>query len=309
MRVLVFGGSGFLGSYVVDALVERGHDVTNFDMKPSPWRGDVPTVVGDILDRAAVFRVVQEGGWEAVYNFAGAANLDLSLSQPLDFLQLNIIGNANIVEACRQTGGVRRFVYASSAYVLSRSGAFYGTSKRCSERIIEQYHEEFGLDYTILRYGSVYGERADASNRIYRLLKQALGEGRITFAGDGSEEREYIHARDAAALSVDILADQYKNQSFILTGIERFSYRQLLEIINEILGGTTRIEYLHQHYKGHYTLTPYSFTPSLGKKLVNNPCIDFGQGLLHCIEHIHAELHADAVPAAGREPALTGDAG
>lgn len=118
-------------------------------------------------------------------------------------------------------------------------------------------------------------------------------EGRITFAGDGSEEREYIHARDAAKLSVDILAEDFKNQSFILTGIERFPYNQLLEIISEILGGTTRIEYLHQNYKGHYTLTPYSFTPSVGKKLVNNPCIDFGQGLLHCIEHLHAEAGGD----------------
>lgn len=293
MRVLVFGGSGFLGSYVVDALAERGHAVTIFDRRPSPWRSDVPVILGDLLDREAVFEAVQNGGWEVVYNFAGAANLDLSLSQPLDFLQLNIIGNANVVEACRQAGGVRRFVYASSAYVLSRRGAFYGTSKRCSERIIEQYHEEFGLDYTILRYGSVYGERADASNRIYRLLRQALTEGRITFAGDGSEEREYIHARDAAKLSVDILAEDFKNQSFILTGIERFSYNQLLEIINEILGGTTRIEYLNQNYKGHYTLTPYSFTPSVGKKLINNPSIDFGQGLLHCIEHLHAEAGGD----------------
>ena len=82
--------------------------------------------------------------------------------------------------------------------MLSRKGAFYGTSKRCSERIIEQYHEEFGLAYTILRYGSVYGDRADETNRIHRMLRQALIEGRIVFPGDGSEEREYIHAEDAA---------------------------------------------------------------------------------------------------------------
>ncbi|MBF0304329.1 MAG: NAD(P)-dependent oxidoreductase [Alphaproteobacteria bacterium] len=292
MKTLVFGGSGFLGGYVVDELVARGHHVTIFDRKRSPWRPDLAFVEGDILDRAAVRAVTQ--GFDYVYNFAGAANLDLSIRQPVDFLELNIIGNVNVVDACRHAG-VRRFVYASSAYGLSRKGAFYGTSKRCSERIIEQYHEEFGLEFTIIRYGSVYGERADASNRIYRLLRQALTERRIVFPGDGAEEREYIHGHDCAKLSVDLLADEYKNQSFILTGVERFSYAKLLDMINEIMGGRLDIQYLHQDYKGHYTLTPYSFTPSLGKKITTNPCIDFGQGLLHCVETMHANLAPEEV--------------
>lgn len=290
-KVLVFGGSGFLGSYVVDALVDAGHRVTNFDKEPSRWRSDLPFIQGSILDRRAVFAAVK--GFDIVYNFAGAANLDLSIQEPLEFLELNIMGNANVVEAARQAK-VTRFIYASSAYVLSRKGAFYGTSKRCSERIIEQYHDEYGLDYTIMRYGSVYGERADASNRIYRLLRQALKEGKIVFPGDGSEEREYIHARDAAQLSVQILDPAYKNQSYILTGIERFSYSRLLEMMREILGGAVQIEYEDREYKGHYQITPYSFTPAVGKKLISNPCIDFGQGLLQCIEHLHREMNPDA---------------
>ena len=288
MKALVFGGAGFLGSYVVDELARRGHEVVVFDRRRSAHLpAGAREVEGDILDESHVVAVTH--GMDVVYNFAGAADLDESVRRPREFVELNVLGNLNVLEGCRHAG-VRRFVYASSAYVLSRKGAFYGTSKRCSEKIIEQYHEEFGVEYTILRYGSVYGERADDSNRIHRLLKQALVERRIVFPGDGSEEREYIHAEDAARLSVDSLGPEFRNQSFILTGVERFSYRQLLALIREILGDDVAIEYLDQAYPGHYVLTPYSFTPTVGRKLVSNPSIDFGQGLLQCLERLHERI-------------------
>src|SRR6185295_13596138 len=131
MKVLVFGGAGFLGSYVVDALVARGHAVTVYDRRPSPHLPpEAREIEGDILDAERVAAAVR--GAEVVYNFAGAANLDLSLRDPRTFLELNILGNVNVLEGCRRHP-VRRFVYASSAYVLSSKGAFYGTSKRCSE--------------------------------------------------------------------------------------------------------------------------------------------------------------------------------
>ena len=298
MRTIVFGGAGFLGSYVVDELARRGHEVTVYDRRRSAHLpGGAREIVGDILDEAAVAAAVL--GSDVVYNFAGAADLDESVRRPRDFVELNVLGNMNVLEGCRHAG-VARFVYASSAYVLSRKGAFYGTSKRCSERIIEQYHEEFGLAYTILRYGSVYGDRADETNRIHRMLRQALVEGRIVFPGDGSEEREYIHAEDAARLSVDVLAPEFQNQSFILTGVERFSYRQLLELIREILGGSVTVEYLDQPYPGHYTRTPYSFAPTIGRKLVSNPSIDFGQGLLQCLERLHEEVTPPPAPVVVR---------
>lgn len=287
MRTIVFGGSGFLGSYVVDELAKRGHDVIIFDRVPSPFRPDLPFIAGDILDRTACITAV--AGCDYVYNLAGAADVERSVDHPVEFLEVNIIGNANVLEAAR-LAGVKRFVYASSAYALSDRGAFYGTSKRASEKVIELYQKHYGLDYTILRYGSVYGPRADTSNRVYRLLTQALTKGTLTFPGDGSEEREYIHCADAARLSVDILGDSGRNETFILTGIERFSYAELLKLINEILGGSIDIQMLGGDYKGHYSLTPYHFQASLGKKLISNPCIDFGQGLLECIETLHAAL-------------------
>ena len=299
MKVIVFGGSGFLGSYVVDELIARGHRVTVFDRRRSPFNHpDAEVVLGDVLDSASVAKAVK--GHEVVYNFAGLADLNESIHKPIETVRLNVLGNMNVLEACRAQEGtlkVERFVFASSVYVHSAKGAFYGASKKASELIIEQYAQLYGLDYTIVRYGSVYGERADDTNRIHRIIRQALTEGRVTFPGDGSEEREYIHGRDAAKLSVDVLDDQYRNANVILTGIERFRYSDLLGMLKEMMGGKVEIEMLDQDYDGHYVQTPYSFTPSVGVKLVNNPSIDFGQGMLSCIESLHAELSEEGVLA------------
>jgi UDP-glucose 4-epimerase len=185
--------------------------------------------------------------------------------------------------------------------VFSQKGAFYGASKKSSELIVEQYGEQYDIDYTIVRYGSVYGERANSNNRIYRILREALTEHKITFKGNGLEEREYVHGRDAGKLSVDVLEDnKYCNQNVILTGIERFRYSDLLGFVKEMLNNEVSVEMLDQDYEGHYTLTPYSFSPSIGVKLVNNPSVDFGQGLLQCINHVFNELQeeglVDAMP-------------
>ena len=291
MKVSVFGGAGFLGSYVVDELIKCGHAVAVFDRKPSVHLGNRgKMIVGDLMDPKAVSDAVK--GHEVVYNFAGFSDLNQSILQPVETITLNVMGNINVLEACREHK-VSRFIYASSAYVFSRKGAFYGISKKCSELIIEEYSKQYNFDHTIVRYGSVYGERADSSNRIYRILRQALTEGKITFAGDGTEEREYIHGRDAAKLSVEILNDDFRSQHVILTGIERHKYQDLLRLVNEIMDNKLAIELQHQDYRGHYVQTPYSFAPTVGVKLISNPCVDFGQGLLECIETLYGELHLE----------------
>ena len=298
MKVLVFGGAGFLGSYVVDALAMSGYDVTIFDRRPSRWAPEgMCTITGDILDAEAVARAAV--GFDVIYNFAGFADLNASIDRPTEAVTLNVIGNLNVLEACRRAS-VKRFVYGSSVYVFSNKGAFYGASKKAAELLVEEYRRQYKLEHTIIRYGSVYGERADETNRIYRLLREALTEGRMTFLGDGLEERDYIHGRDAARLSVDVLSPEYANANVMLTGGDRYRYRDLLELIGEILDGRLEIVLLNQEYKGHYHLTPYVFTPTVGKKLISNPSVDFGQGLLECIETLYRDLRTGGeMPAVG----------
>jgi UDP-glucose 4-epimerase len=167
---------------------------------------------------------------------------------------------------------------------MSNKGSFYGISKLASEKIIEEYHKKHNLTFTILRYGSVYSERDYDNNYIYNLVKKAVVENKIEHGGDGNEIREYIHAADAAKLSVDIIeTDEYDNLHVILTGTERMKRLELFNMINEIMNNKIDISYNNGEYNNHYRFTPYSFEPSLSKKLVANPHIDMGQGLLKCI--------------------------
>ena len=291
MKVVIFGGSGFLGSHIADALTDRGHEVVVFDINKSPYiRPGQTMVVGNILDAGHVEEVTN--GCDVVYNLAGIADIDECVSGPVESIKNNILGNAVALESARKAG-VKRFVFASSVYVYSQSGSFYRSSKQACESFIDNYYSIYGLPYTILRYGSLYGDRAGKNNGIYKLLKETIEKGKIQHPGDGEEVREYIHVRDAAELSVNILAEEYENEHIILTGNQSLKYKDLLEMIREIFGNRFEIEYLDRRRTGHYKITPYSFNPRIGRKLVKNPFVDMGQGLLNCIADIYEELHQE----------------
>ncbi|SVD95650.1 uncharacterized protein METZ01_LOCUS448504, partial [marine metagenome] len=99
---------------------------------------------------------------------------------------------------------VQRFIFASTIYVYSNLGGFYRCSKQAAELFVEEFNGCYGLDFTILRYGSLYGARAGDDNGIRRFLLQGFRDGKIVYPGTGDEVREYIHAKDAARLTVDI---------------------------------------------------------------------------------------------------------
>lgn len=289
-KVVVFGGSGFLGSYVADELVRRGFEVVIADINKSEHIKDKQKFEKvDVLNIQDIKRILKDVSF--VYNFSAIAELDEAINSPIDTFQVNVLGNLNILEACKEEGSVKRLVYASSAYALSNYGSFYGISKQSSEKLTEEYYTKYGLKYTVIRYGSLYGERASNNNSIYKLLKSAILKGELQYEGDGEELREYIHAVDAAKLSVDIIEDsQYENQHIILTGTERLKRIELITMINEIMGNHLKVKQLLNKNVGHYKITPYSYHPTVAKKLVANPFIDLGQGLLECIQEINKEL-------------------
>lgn len=290
-KVVIFGGSGFLGSYVADEFSRREYEVIIADIAPSSYLKPTQKFVSiNILDIGEVEQTIQ--GASFVYNFVAIANLNDAIHQPINTFTINVMGNLNILEACKNSGSIERFIYASSAYALSSDGSFYGISKHSAEKLTEEYYKRYGLKYTVIRYGSLYGERASHNNYIYNLLKDALTTRQLEYKGDGEDLREYIHAADAAKLSVDIIEDsQYENEHIILTGIEKLKRLELLTMINEIMNNTLSIRQIDDINTGHYKITPYSFHPSVAKKLVANPYIDLGQGLLECIQTIHEELN------------------
>jgi UDP-glucose 4-epimerase len=289
-RVCVIGGSGFLGSHVADALSASGHQVCVYDRRPSSWlRDDQEMVVGDLLDVDRLSSAI--AGCEIVYNFAALADLNEALDKPLETVRINVLGNAHVLEACR-LNGVRRFLYASTVYVYSREGGFYRCSKQSAEHYVEEYQAAFGLDYTVLRYGSLYGPRSDHQNGLWRVVNEALKTGRIRYAGSPEAMREYIHVEDAARASVAALGDEFRNQHVVLTGQEPMRVMDLLKMLAEILGIPQAVEFEETEYAGHYVRTPYAYQPKLGRKYVPPMHVDLGQGLLQLIGEIqHSNTH------------------
>lgn len=288
MKIIVFGGSGFLGSHVADALTEAGHEVTVFDLRQSDFlKPAQKMVIGDILNEELVRDVIT--GQDIIFNFAGLADIDEAKSKPLETVKYNILGNTVLLEAARKEG-IKRFVYASTIYVYSDSGSFYRCSKCACEMYIETYQKQYGLNYTILRYGTLYGTRADMRNSVYRFVKQAMLEGKITYPGDGDEIREYINVLDAAQASVEIIKDEFINQQVIFTGHYPMKISDLFTMIKEILKKDVEILYQPKSMD-HYTITPYTFVPKLGKKYVKHYYVDMGQGLLLCMQEIFDKTH------------------
>ncbi len=284
-KAVVVGGSGFIGSHVADCLTESGYQVTIYDKTKSQWLlEEQEMVIGKIEDAEKINQTITGAG--VVYNFAALADLNQALKQPIETVSINILGNLNVMEACR-THKVKRFVYASTVYVHSREGGFYRCSKQASEAYIEEYQRVYGLNYTILRYGSLYGPRADNSNGLYRIVKSALNGGVVKYAGDINSMREYIHVEDAAKASVDILTDEFKNENIVLTGQEPMRVLEMLHMLAEILGlNKNSIEFVEDSYEGHYIRTPYAYQPKLGKKYIPPVHVDLGQGLLQVIDEI-----------------------
>jgi len=291
-KVIVFGGSGFIGSHVVDALISKNFDVTVFDKVPPKFSTkNQKFILGDILNIKEVLKATRN--FDFVYNFAAVADLNVAVHEPIKTAEVNIIGNLNVLHACVRNN-IRRFVYASSIYVYSRHGGFYRCSKQASESFIKEFNNKYGLNYTILRYGSLYGPRASEDNGLFRIIKNAIKTGRLSYQGDKESVREYIHVKDAAEESVSILSSDFENQSLILSGNESKKVIDVLMMLQEILNlPKSSIDFQSTFYEGHYTSTPYSFNVNVARKISPRLHHDLGQGLLEMIQEIYEEVSSN----------------
>ncbi len=247
------------------------------------------------MDSAAVRDAMADH--DIVFSFAGQSDIDEARASAFDTMQQNILGCMNQLNAAVEAG-IERFVFASSIYVYSESGGFYRVSKQSCELAIEEYQRAYDLDYTILRYGTLYGRRSDERNSVYSYLRQALMDRHIKVTATGNEMREYIHVTDAARLSVSVLSPEYANRHVILTGHYPMRFRDLLETIREIVGEDVVIDLEppaanRRPSADHYSRTPYTFRPKIGVKLVDNEYLDMGQGLLGVLDEIYIERKAD----------------
>ena len=135
MKIVVLGGSGFLGSHVADELSKRGHQVTIFDKKKSRWIKPIQKFyLGNILDTSKLEKVIKNA--DIVFHFAALADLSQALKQPINSVKLNILATVLALDLCRKYK-VKRFIFASTIYVNSIQGGFYRSSKKAAEDYIE----------------------------------------------------------------------------------------------------------------------------------------------------------------------------
>ncbi len=287
---IVFGGSGFLASAVVQQLLDFDYRVTIVDRVRSRVTGSLDVVIFDVNDDLRDLPVDLES-FDYVFNFVAQPDIEASKQLVVETFNLNLIFNVRLLQELSRKKAKAMYIFASSVYAVSASGLFYGVSKWAAEKTICEFHKLFGQRFLILRYGSVYGPGSSSSNRIFRFVAQALKEKRITFMGEGSEEREFIHVKDAAALTVQLLQSSKSNEVFMLTGTERYSYLTIGKMLREIFGGKVELDFRGSDYSGHYFYTPYSFSIDQAKKIVPTHFRDIGAGLIEVADYISRAEH------------------
>ncbi|MEW5691883.1 MAG: NAD(P)-dependent oxidoreductase [Candidatus Hydrogenedentota bacterium] len=287
-KIMVIGGSGFLGKAISDVLAEKNNKVIIYDLtEPEKLYKNQCYIYGDIMDYKNLMKNMK--GVDYVYNFAAVSNIEYAHFHPVETIKINVIGNTYVLDLCVKNK-VKRYVFASSIYVYADKGSFYRVSKQSCELLIEAYSEVYNLPYTILRFGSIYGPVDGRNNWLYKIIKEALKKGVITRLGDGEELREYIHLYDAALASVEILSKKYENKNVLITGNQKMKIKDILNMINEMMGNKIKIIYKPIKDKLHYEITPFVFKPKLAERLLVSSHIDLGEGILDCAYKIYSQL-------------------
>ena len=253
MKVLVTGGSGFIGSHVVDKLRQRGIAVRVVDLRKPSYREDVEYQPGSLLDLETLR--IALNGIDAVYHLVAVADVNDVYADPSYADSINVRGTMNVLEAMRRSG-IKRLVYGSTTWVYSDPtddlvtestptgipSHLYTATKLAAEHYCHAYSTLYGLEPTVLRYGIPYGPRARPTTVLAIFVERALNNQPITIAGDGSQFRQFIYVEDLAEGNVLALKSIAKNKVYNLDGSEKISIKQIAEVVKKIFGNVS-IEY------------------------------------------------------------------
>ena len=212
MNVLVTGGSGFIGSHIVDVLLKKKYKVTILDTV-SPKRKDVKFIKSSILNKKIIKSLFKKN--KLIFHLAAVSDINKVKSIPATTISINVLGTSFLLEEARKAK-IKRFIFASTYYSYGIAGNLYTTSKTASELIIENYNLLFGLNYTILRYPTAYGPRNRNVDAISIFVERAIKNKNLIIHGNGKQKRNYLHVEDIGEGSVSALGIKSKNKTVIL---------------------------------------------------------------------------------------------
>lgn len=250
-KIIVTGGAGFIGSHIVDLLIEEGHEVHIVDDLSAGKKENVNEKailhVVDIRDKDKLLPIFKD----AVYVFHEAAipMVQHSIDNPVDTHAVNVNGLLNVLEACR-LNKVKRLVFASSASIYGEPDVLptredmainpmspYAAHKYIGEVYLKLYKKVYGLETVCLRYFNVYGPRFNP-NGAYPLvigyfLKRREEGKTLTITGDGTQTRDFVHVRDVARANLDAMMNSNVGDGEVINigGGKRYSMNYIAELI------------------------------------------------------------------------------
>jgi UDP-glucose 4-epimerase len=268
MKYLVTGGAGFIGSHIVDALIDDGHEVVVLDNLSSGHMENLQGVLdkvtfieGDVRDPEICLKAAD--GCNGIFHEAALVSVADSIQRPLDNHDINITGTLNVLEAARASG-VKRVVFASSAAVYGDNPVLpktesmlpepispYAVAKITGEHYLRTYAELYGMEGVALRYFNVYGPRQDPSSPysgVISIFATRVGQGLpITIYGDGEQTRDFVNVKDVVSANLLAMQSDFSMPSncqpstshflaFNVATGEANSLLQLLTILEEITG-------------------------------------------------------------------------
>lgn len=257
-KVVVTGGSGFIGSHVVDALADAGHQITVIDHRVRPHRSDVGFEDVDLMDLSSVLAATKEA--EHIFHLAAVANVNYAYKYPVYSTALNVMGTTHILEAAR-INGAQRVYLASTVWVyngapngkpadetvpfyLEGAGHIYTSTKMAAEMVCHNYAQLYKVPFTILRYGIPYGPRMREELLIPIFIKKALNGQPLTISGRGEQYRNFVYVRDMAEAHVLAMKDHAANQTYNLEGTRKVSVLEVAEGIKKVLGDDVKLEFV-----------------------------------------------------------------
>lgn len=281
MNILVTGGSGFIGSHVVDKLIEAGHKVRVLDLKKPYHREDVEFLKGDITFKEDLERGLID--IDIVYHMAAFSNIDLVKANPLTTIEYNILGTAHLLEECRERE-IKRFIFASSVYVYDERGHLYTTAKIASELLCKNYQTLYHLPYTILRYGTAYGPGSRGADVVSLFIKRALAHEKLIIQGSGKQKRHFIYVGDLTLGNLAALNSVAENKTYSLAGKEPVSIIELAEIVRRMFDNEIVIEHDFAREEDYQGEVPELDLEKAKKELGWEPKVNLEDGVRKYIE-------------------------